>query len=574
MKRSNILAACTWPGDLWALAKLQAPSPAVAALLAGFYAVALDVDALALWRELTGQTGFWRRLTGTVDTLATPGKFLIVCVGRRGLKSSGIIAWTCVYEALCGGHEAHAVKGGRIYFAIIAPGLRQAAEAVRAVRVALDQLAPIGVEYTVREAQDRVEITLVRPACGVERVISVMTASDVSVRGFAIASVFLDEAGFLRSEQQHISTDKEILQALLPGTAQFPNAKIVLASTPGPTGTLFHGFVEKPPKGAVVVRAPTWVMNPRISEAQCRALSIDDRHFDQEYRVARFGALGEAFLDEDALLQCVDDETCSRRPQGDRAIGGDLGLVHDATAIVRVRVSYIMPHPGAIPIVHVIVEHVEQHRGERTRPLQLPAILDRFASIAKDRTCSGTTAPVMVDQHLGPEVIRGLAERGVKATQCPMNPMAQEKRWRLLADLIRSRRLHIPNNPELISQLSKLKVTQLASGAHKVEGRRDDLADALALVVEYAVEFLSPCGDSSIDWELDQKNDFDGRLSGFTKRWFQRFANGNRLPIAAPRGTDEYEEERAQRQCEGISVPSDYSGPDDPAWPFNVPIKK
>ncbi len=485
-----------------------------------------------------------------------PVSTLVACIGRRGLKSSGIIAWSAVYEAIAGGHEAYAMPGGRIYFVIIAPEQRQSRETVRGVEAALQACRSLGVTYTRKDPSGATELTLQGPGpCQCERVISIMTADNVSVRGFAVAFLALDEGGFLPSEAHLVVRDADILGAVTPGMTQFPAAKMIWASTPGPSQGEFFNAVQNPPEDSLLVRCPSWVANHRITEAACRKRARDARHFEQEYQAGRFGALDESFIDEDSVRACIDEPACSQGPrEGSFCAGLDVGLVHDATALAVASCHYV-DVPGSSPIVHVILEHVEEWRGSRAKPLELPTLLDRV---------SGTTrafrrARVYHDAHEGSETDRGLRERGCVGEVVAMTPAAQTERFSLLADLIHSRRLHIPNHPELVKQLSGLRCTQLSSGFLRVQAagnRHDDLADAVALAVERAVK-LNPTG-GAIGFEYAAVH-FTGAgdLTGGEKRWYREFANGNRdYNIEPPVGSKEWRQHVDNCVATGVMTPA------------------
>ncbi len=112
----------------------------------------------------------------------------------------------------------------------------------------------------------------------------------------------------------------------------------------------------------------------------------------------------------------------------------------------------------------------------------------------------------------------------------------------------------MPNHSELLSQIGKLKVTQLPSGELRVEGRRDDLADAAVLAIEYAVEKLGPTGgdvvcETRLGW-------WDGRqLCGFQRLWKRRLPNGEFVPCEPPIGSREFEENASELLAQGISTP-------------------
>lgn len=543
---TEIFRQCRTPVDLMRLARVEPPSPFIAAIHSCFYGSATAEDGAEL--EKGEHSGDW-----------TGAHTLVACIGRRGLKTSGIDAWAAAFEMLCSGHEDHAQPGSRIHGLIIAPEMRQAREEVREIRAVFDRLKGLGVEYTSRESGDRFELQITEPACPVERVLLVLPASDVSVRGHAVAFACIAEAGFFTLTEGRSARD--VVDAVRPGQAQFPRAKLMMTSSCGPPEGAFHDLVSNPPPRVAVVRAPTWVANPRISRERCLEMSHDQRHFQQEYESSRFGARGENFLESGDPAACVDEERCSASvtfQKGQACIGLDVGQIIDATGIVIVSCFDVQVSADTMPVRHVTVHYCEQLRrtGLQTH-IPIERIIARVASLAKQ----AGGAPVLHDQYKASEVRDALTRQMVKTFQCSTGPKQQEPRWLLLAELIRSRRLHLPNNPELISQLRKLKATQLPSGALKVEGKRDDLCDALALAVEFAIhpERIDPTktwkltpttGGTNLGFRILRNG--DGRVSGWET--YHRDANGDE--VSPSMGSPEFERHALRLLATGASTPA------------------
>jgi hypothetical protein len=570
---TGALVGCTWPGELWQMAGCEPPSPAIVCTLKEFYSIELDAAERELWSQLDATK---RGLLKLAAKLFRRGeqreawRVLVACFGRRSGKTTGLLAWVIAFESLCGGHDAYALAGSKIWAFVFAPSLRQAAESLRAVRRVFDELASLGVKYSLREAQDRAELTIEAPVARCEIGVAVMTWNAATARGFAVFCLCFDEPGHGKADEDNVNTDREVYAALLPATAQFPNAKVTFVSTPGPRGTLFEELVEKPGPGVLVARAPTWLVNPRITREKCLELAGgDSRVFATEYEASRFGALREHFVDEDAVQACVDPPVCSRGPRaGDFVLGVDLGLVHDASAIVVCSTFFVEPRPGVLPVRHVVVEHAEQHRGTRLQPLSMPGLLDRIASVSR----AYGRALVRADMHYGIELERGLRERGVRVELVSMQPAAQHIRWQMVSQLVQGKRLHLPDHADLLKQLGGLRVTQLRSGAHKVEGKRDDLADALALGVEHAVSKLLPNGDGAIFAEREPIyfDNYTGAYGG-AMAYYRRHPNGDVERVLPPKNTPEGQERIAELRAQGLSIPgyTDDEG-DDTAFGVKV----
>lgn len=492
MASASGLASCQSPCDLMRLAQVEPMSPYHKCILDALYGASPTVEQSRLWKDLSAMP--WPNRAARRAALAA---------GRRFGKTSEICGWVLPYEVLCVPHELHAAEGSRVYYLLIAPFLQQTRESFRAVRTAFDACARVGVRYELRDLGGQPELVVTSPASRVEKVVKVMSADAVSVRGFAVAFVALDECAFLPSSEWHAQTDRDLVRAITPGQAQFREARQLWVSSPGAPQGEFHRLVTKPPKDTLVIRAPTW-FNPRISEAQCRDLAGDDATFEQEYAARKFGFNNETFIDASRIVLGSPFAGLGPRP-GSFVIGLDVAQLRDATAIVVCSSFEVEVSPTTAPIRSLVVERSETIESDRKAPTPIEAIAARVVGLSR----SFGNAPVIFDPFQGPTVKAALEKLGMRefvdttgaavprpGTFCQrsMAPQHQTPRWKLVADLAHGGRLHLGADDEpLARQLGQLHATQLSTGALKVEGRRDDLADALALAAEVAVK-LPPVG--------------------------------------------------------------------------------
>lgn len=533
------------PVELLEIAGLV-PFAAQRANLHAAYAVPPDPEEREVWPEISACPWPDR-----------PAQRIVACWGRRGGKDVILGAAIVVWEALFGGHEPHVLPGLRLGFGIVAPSIEQARESVRAVRMLLDRLAPMGVRYRQKDPSGSTELVLVEPATNVEKVICVMTADAATSRGFAFAVLIFTEAGHLPTDPKLSRTDRDIYRALAPSTAQFPNRKIVFISTPGAPEGIFYDATTKPRPGTLVTRGPTWRFNPRITRETCWELA--DGHeatFQIEYEASRFGLLNETFLDPDDVRRCVDETLSDRRrqPGGNYLVVLDLALIGDGCA-VSVFSTFFTDMPGSSPVRHLVVETCELLQGSKKEPLQLGRVLDRVAGTARRYN----HAVCYHDQHIASEVHRGLAERGVRSEQVEMTTQAQSPRWATLAGMVAGSRLHIPPGPNgeaMVKQLCGLKATTVSGGWLKVDGRPDDLADTVAIAAEKCAG-LRPLG-GEIGYEIAPVI-FTGAndLIGGERRWYREYADGRRdFNVVPPVGSKEFLTLVERSAVEGWTCPA------------------
>lgn len=287
------LHACRDPNELRALAGLDPMQPAMRTFYRAGFGLALDADERTLLARVTAQ----RAPTSAAKVLA-------ICAGRASRKTTSGGDWTA-WHALCAGHDAHAAPGSRIVHGKIAPSRKQASEAARMQCAALDALAPLGVRFDVRDARgESVEIIVTSPRTACEHVISVFSLDADIARGFAWASVHFIEAGHMPAEG--VFTLARMQQAILPRLAQFPRSQVLYDSTPGAPEGPFYDLVTKPPPGSLVVAGSTFHFNPTISEDEARAWVPDPEQYAQEILATRWGASGEAFLSDAAVMACIE----------------------------------------------------------------------------------------------------------------------------------------------------------------------------------------------------------------------------------------------------------------------------
>jgi len=98
--------------------------------------------------------------------------------------------------------------------------------------------------------------------------IEVGTASFRTTRGYAICAALLDEAAFWRTDDA-AEPDHEIIAAIRPGMAQFPNATLLVGSSPyarrGALWDAFHRWYGKC-HAPLVWQAATRTMNPTVPQ--------------------------------------------------------------------------------------------------------------------------------------------------------------------------------------------------------------------------------------------------------------------------------------------------------------------
>lgn len=148
----------------------------------------------------------------------------VAIFGRRSTKTSGFLAFSAVYEALLGGHTEFVGKKQEAVIFIVAQKLDVAQAILR------DFVEPIIASSPLLEKQIKRHNTEgIQLKNGIR--IAPAPPSIKAFRYFAIPAVYIDEAAFFYKDAESANPDYEVIRAVEPAQAQFPNRKLVVAST-------------------------------------------------------------------------------------------------------------------------------------------------------------------------------------------------------------------------------------------------------------------------------------------------------------------------------------------------------
>ncbi len=261
------------------------------ALLASVFGLPLDSDQLALYRSCTGRT----------SPPSAPFKSTFICAGRRGGKSV-CMALIATYLAIFRDWRPRLTAGERAVILLVAGDRQQAKILYRYIVGILN--APILNNLILNYTADSLDLK----GCVT---IEIVTRSYRSVRGRSVCAALLDECAFWPSDKSSSDPDHEVVSALRPSMATFPDAMLIAASSPySRRGILWDAhkrYYGRDDPGTLVWQAPTRTMNPTISEEFIAAeFERDPISANSEYN-AEFRSDVDAFIRpevvEDAIVR-------------------------------------------------------------------------------------------------------------------------------------------------------------------------------------------------------------------------------------------------------------------------------
>jgi len=243
---------------------------------------------------------------------------------------------------------------------------------------------------------------------------------------------------------------------------------------------------------------PLW----RVHEVRGPAPWLDEARLAEQRRRLPESSYRRLFLNEwtapeDRLTTTDDLAACTvldgpLPPESGKryVIGLDVGTVNDRTVAVVAHgepVTRTLDDGEVTSGMRVIVDRVQAWAGSRVNPVQLSDVGDWIDLAARE--FNGAT--VIYDPFQAVELSQRLAKRGVRCEQFTFSAQSVGRLALTLYQLLRSRSLALPNEPELLEELANVRLRETTPGSFRLDhdpDRHDDRAVALALAAHRLFE--------------------------------------------------------------------------------------
>jgi len=428
--------------------------------LRALYGLPLDAEQHAIYERATLKSTYSAR---------EYREACIIC-GRRSGKDSRLAANTAVIEALFREHKL--ATGERGYVIIVAPTRKQASVCFQYILARLEN-SPSMRAMIAGDPHD-CEVDLVN---GIT--ISVLAANQRTARGFSICCCIFDEEAFFYDDATNANPASEILKAVRPGMASFPNAKLIRISSPfAKVGNLWESWRDREKHPEVLTwKLDTRTMNPALDRAFLDAEERrDPESFEREYG-ANFYESASAFLPSDAVESCVQ--------RGRYELPYQPGVACYAALDVAFKGDFF-----AFALVHraankVIQDFVRSWKGSRSNPVNLSQVLSEIVGTLKLYQCR----KIYGDSVCSEPVRQALAAQGVTFEQATTLGARAAPIWSTLRTLITSREMELLDDSQTIAELKRLELIVTSGGNQRVEASsgHDDRAVVLALASHQAI---------------------------------------------------------------------------------------
>jgi phage terminase large subunit-like protein len=331
-------------------------------------------------------------------------------------------------------------------------------------------------------------------------VLEVIAADAASAYGLLPALLLIDEL----CQWKSTANSREFYTALTSALPKVPDARLVVLTTAGDPSHWSRRVYDHAGRSDLwrVSEVPgpaPWQDPQELAEQRATLMpSTYARLFDNTWTASEDRLVDPADLDAAMVLR--GDQP--GRPGVRYVVGVDLGLKNDATVFAvahRERLS------GDAFTFRVVVDRLRRWRGSRDQPLQVGDVEE--ALVALRREYPQLVAVVDPWQAMG--LIQRLNARGVRAIERPFTTQSVGRLAHGLYSLLKSRRIHLPEDETLRSELLGVRLRETHPGQYRMDhdaGAHDDQAIAIALAAaELLMTPVSP-GAAFLDQLMMSQN--------------------------------------------------------------------
>lgn len=411
-------------------------------------------------------------------------RLTVACCGRRFGKTRAAAAAALWNLLLVPELDGMVAPGERRYALSVANSQAQATIFVEHAR-SLVRDSPALRGLLVSEAAGELVFTG-------DRVLAAFPCSARSSRGYAASFVCLDEfAHHFDVEDGGHQAAGRVWAAVTPSVAQFGDlGRVVVISTPLGDSGLFADLYAKARGGEIdgaesfhAATSENPLIDPSYLQAQEVALGYDD--FRREFG-AEFTGGGAAFIDGDRIRECVCDwRECLPADASGWVLGFDPGFASDPAACAVVGRSRSDTETLVCGLTARWLPPKSRRRVRRSRDEDTSRIETVIASVAE--VAARYRARVVTDAHLPGVVVSEFQKHGIHATVRAWSAETKTQAAQATRARILTRRIELPDDPQLIGELSRLR-TKYRAGSAMVEFPRSgdshcDVASALLAAV-------------------------------------------------------------------------------------------
>lgn len=470
-------------------------SPPQKSALRIFYGLSLDEEGLRHYsmfqeRATFDDLGFIKHVEPATDYVPREHDEGWAIEGRRSAKTSNFLSFILVYEALLGGHTAFASKSQQVVSFIVAQKLDVAQAIIRDFIEPLVSSSKLLEKEIVKHNTEGMAFKNGHRIAPAPPVIK-------NFRYFAIPVVALDECSFWYKDSESANPDFEVVRAVTPAQAQFPNRKLVGASTiwtkegiiweaknAGTYGAKLPDDDERKAryKNALVLVAPTPAMqNPLLSDRKWfeREYQKDPEAYKREILNIASDSVSGLFS-ETLLRKAVESAPAIREPQDDVFYVASLDPAFRGDDFTFT-IGHYEPEKG-------FVQDLLKRWSPKETKLNPSVILDEV----KQDLLKYHVEVIYSDQYQLESLQQLALDRGFSIIGMDFTANSKSKIFGSFLQLLRNDRIHLLRDHEQFQQFLWIQRTVGHGGYVRVSapvGKHDDLVMVTVLCCAMAIRF-------------------------------------------------------------------------------------
>lgn len=276
---------------------------------------------------------------------------------------------------------------------------------------------------------------------------------------------------------------RELWQAVSTSLPKVATSRLAIITTNGAPGHWSRGVYEHAVADSLwtvaETRGPAPWMSTEELESERRRLpaSTFARLFENEWAQSE-----DRLFDPDDVRACALLAGGLDPTPGERyAIGVDLALRNDRAAVATCHAE----RDGDERVI--VCDQLDVFTPSRGRDIDMRQVEDLVLA----RAMTYGRAAAVFDPAQAWQMMQSLRRRGLRVIEHTFSASSNSRRALALLQLVRERRLKIPDDPELIDELVNLRLVERAPGVYRHDhdvGKHDDRATALGLAALHLLE--------------------------------------------------------------------------------------
>jgi phage terminase large subunit-like protein len=329
--------------------------------------------------------------------------------------------------------------------------------------------------------------------------LEIMASDDASAWGLRPYVTIVDEL----AQWPTTSGPRRLWRAIFSGLPKVANSRLVCLTSAGDPAHWSHGVLTRalePPGRWRVSQTPgpcPW-LNPADLEEQRRELP------DWEYarlHLNQWTAADDRLTSIDDLRACVTLEgPLAPDPRWTYIVAADLSSKRDTTVVAICHLEPILDSDtGANLGEKMIMDRMLTwipHGGQRVSLAEVEAAIYQ--------ACVSFRAPLVLDPWQGIGLAERLRERGIFVDEFTFSQQSVGRLAVSLHTMIKNHALAIPDDPDLINELSNVRLRETSPGVYRMDhdpDKHDDRAVCLALAAVWLLQLPAPVPTEIVEFD-------------------------------------------------------------------------